>query len=93
MRTEMMEAMSSKVDRESLDDVDKRKVDWNMLKSTVLTLTRQNIHGHVEMEAEHIKDNVMAEVKKAFNIDPNMRADMIEVCQRATTQLLGIACL
>jgi len=35
------------VERAELEELDKRKVDWGMLKSTVLTLTRQNIHGSV----------------------------------------------
>ena len=45
MRKEMTASLANKVGREELEELDKRKVDWSMLKSTVLTLTKQNIRG------------------------------------------------
>lgn len=75
----MREMAATLVTKQEMEELDKRKVDWTALKSTILTLTKQNIRGYVEQEAEHIKERVMVEVKAVFAVDPAMRADMIEV--------------
>ena len=77
------------VTKQELEELDKRKVDWTALKSTILTLTKQNIRGYVEQEAEHIKERVMVEVKAVFAVDPAMRADMIEVTRGCLWQRLA----
>jgi len=51
MKAQLEASVGNKVDREELEELDKRKVDWAMLKSTILTLTKQNIRGYARLLA------------------------------------------